>query len=89
MGGRSNEKVWAQTRYWNHIHKQLNYTNLNCFRIRTSITNLLRSDTVCCATRRKVAGSIPDCVIVIFPSRPYYGARVDSASNRNEYQKYS
>jgi hypothetical protein len=30
-----------------------------------------------CATSRKVAGSIPDCVI-----------GVDSASNRNEYQEY-
>jgi len=33
-----------------------------------------------CAIRRKVAGSIPDSVIGIFPS--------DSASNRSEYQEY-
>jgi hypothetical protein len=44
------------------------------------------------AARRKVAGSIPDCVIGIFywhnPSRPHYVPEVDSASNRNEYQEY-
>jgi hypothetical protein len=44
-----------------------------------------------CATRRKVAGSIPDYVIWIFhwlnPSGRN-GPGVDSASNRNEYQEY-
>jgi hypothetical protein len=35
-----------------------------------------------CATNRKVAGSIPDCVIGLFHwSHP-------SAANRNEYQQY-
>ena len=40
---------------------------------------------------KKVAGSIPDGVIGIFHSqsfRLHYGPGVDSASNRNEYQKY-
>ena len=37
----------------------------------------------CCATNRKVAGSIPDGVIAIF----HYCFGVDSASNRNEYQE--
>ena len=44
-----------------------------------------------CATSRKVAGSIPDGVTGIFhwqSFRPQYGPGVDSASNRNEYQKY-
>ena len=45
-----------------------------------------------CATSRKVLGSIPDGVIAIFhshnPSGPHNGPRVDSASNRNEYQEY-
>ena len=40
-----------------------------------------------CATRRKVAGSIPDGVIGIF-FRQHYGPGVDSASNRNEYREY-
>jgi hypothetical protein len=38
-----------------------------------------------CATNRKVAGSIPDGVFGIFH---HYGAGVDSASNRNEYQEH-
>ena len=43
----------------------------------------------CCATNRKVAGSIPDGVIGIFhwSFRSHYGPGVDSASNRNEYQE--
>ena len=36
-----------------------------------------------CATSRKVAGSIPDGVIIL-PIR----TGVDSASNRNKYQEY-
>jgi hypothetical protein len=36
-----------------------------------------------CATNRKVAGSIPDGVLL-----PPYGPVVDSASNRNEYQDF-
>jgi len=46
----------------------------------------------CCATNRKVAGSIPAGVsgffIDIKSFRSYYGPGVDSASNRNEYQEY-
>jgi hypothetical protein len=42
----------------------------------------------CCATNRKVSGSIPDDVIGIFHSfRSHYGPGVDSASNRNEHQE--
>jgi len=37
--------------------------------------------------KRKVAGSIPDGVIVIFPSDRTVTLGVDSASNRNEYVK--
>ena len=44
------------------------------------------------ATSRKVAGSIPAGVIGIFlltqPFRPHCGPNVDSASNRNKYQKF-
>jgi len=46
----------------------------------------------CCATNRKVAGSIPAGVsgffIYIKSFRSHYGPGVDSASNRNEYQEY-
>ena len=54
----------------------------------TAVAQWLR----CCATNRKVAGSIPAGVsgffidIKSFPS--HYGPGVDSASNRNEYQEY-
>ena len=41
----------------------------------------------CCATNRKVAGSIPAGVIEK-SFRSHYGPGVDSASNRNEYQKH-
>jgi len=45
----------------------------------------------CCATNRKVAGSIPASVsgffIDIISFRSHYGPGVDSASNRNEYQE--
>ena len=54
----------------------------------TAVAQWLR----CCATNRKVAGSIPACVsgffIDIKSFRSQYGPGVDSASNRNEYQGY-
>ena len=46
----------------------------------------------CCATNRKVAGSIPTGVIGIFIDiksfRSHCGPGVNSASNRNEYQEH-
>ena len=54
----------------------------------TAVAQWLR----CCATNRKVAGSIPAGVsgsfIGIKSFRSHYGPGVDSASNRNEYQEY-
>ena len=54
----------------------------------TAVAQWLR----CCATNRKVAGSIPAGVSGFFfdikSFRSHYGSGVDSASNRNEYQKY-
>jgi len=54
----------------------------------TAVAQWLR----CCATNRKVAGSIPAGVSGFFIDiknfRSHYGPGVDSASNRNEYQKY-
>jgi len=47
---------------------------------------------MCCATNRKVAGSIPAGVsgtfIEIKPLSSHYGPGVDSVSSRNEYQEY-
>ena len=54
----------------------------------TAVAQWLR----CCATNRKVAGSILGCVrgffIDIKSFRSHYGPGVDSASNRYEYQEY-
>ena len=56
--------------------------------LRTAVTQCLR----CCATNRKVAGSIPAGVngyfIDIKSFRSHYGPGVDSTSNGNEYQEY-
>ena len=41
-----------------------------------------------CATSRKVSGSIPDDVIGIFHWHNSLAFGVDSATNRNEYQRY-
>ena len=54
----------------------------------TAVAQWLR----CCATNRKVAGSIPAGVSGFFihtkSFRSHHGPGVDSASNRNEYQEY-
>ena len=54
----------------------------------TAVSQWLR----CCATNRKVAGSISAGVngflIDIKSFRSHYGPGVDSASNRNKYQEY-
>ena len=57
-------------------------------RISTAVAQWLR----CCATNRKVAGSIAAGVsgffIDIKSFRSHYDPGIDSASNRNEYQEY-
>ena len=54
----------------------------------TAVAQWLR----CCATNRKVTGSIPAGVTGFFIDiksfRSHYGPGVESASNRNEYQEY-
>ena len=51
----------------------------------TAVVQWLR----CCATNRKVAGSIPAGVSGFFIDiKSHYVPGVDSASNRNEYQEY-
>ena len=58
------------------------------FNMGTAVAQWLR----CCATNRKVAGSIPAGVSGFFIDikffRSHYGPGIDSASNRNEYQEY-
>jgi len=53
----------------------------------TAVAQYLR----CCVTNRKVAGSIlavSGFFIDIKSFRSHYGPRVDSASNKNEYQEH-
>ena len=54
----------------------------------TAVAQWLR----CCATNRKVAGSIPAGVSGFFIDmksfRSHYGPGIESASNKNEYQEY-
>ena len=54
----------------------------------TAVARWLR----CCATNRKVTGSIPAGVSGFFVDvksfRSLHGPGVDSASNRNEYQEH-
>ena len=63
-------------------------TNADSTFLGTAVAQWLR----CCATNRKVAGSIPPSVggffIDIKSFRSHYGPGVDSASSRNEYQEY-
>jgi len=58
------------------------------YAIGTAVAQWLR----CCATNRKVAGSIPagdsGFFIDIKYFRSHYDPGIDSASNRNEYQEY-
>ena len=87
--------------YWRISYLKGSPDVINCkFSIRTQKFDLLyiilgdsrwRSWLRHCATRRKVAGSIPDGVIGFFLTlffRPHYVPGVNSASNRSEYQEY-
>ena len=58
--------------------------NFYMFIVRTAEAQCLRF----CATKRKVAGSIPADVIDIKSLRPNYSSGVDTTSNRNEYREY-
>ena len=70
------------------ISEQTATISLYSINLGTSVAQWLR----CCATNRKVAGSIPAGVsrffIDIKSFRSDYGPGDDSASNRNEYQEY-
>jgi len=62
------------------------------FRPQTSSDLAVAQWLRCCATNRKVAGSISAGVIGFFIDiksfRSHYGHGIDSASNRNEYQEH-
>ena len=70
------------------IRKQLKYKGHYVYSKGTAVAQWLR----CCATNRKVAGSIPDGVIgffnVIKSFRSHYVPGVETASNRNKYQDH-
>ena len=80
------------------IYPESNMANHNSFSNRLNLSSVWGLGTAvaqwlrCCATNRKVAGSIPAGVsgffIDIKSFRSHYGTGVDSASNRNEYQEY-
>ena len=79
---------WA---YSDLLHQPRTFTSYFSnvrFNLGTAVAQWLR----CCATNRKVVGSIPVGVsgffIDIKSFRSHYGPGVDSASNRNEYQEY-
>ena len=71
-----------------HLLVIVQNNTLHMFIAGTSVAQWLR----CCATNRKVAGSIPASVIRFFIDiksfRSHYGPGVDSASNRNEYLEH-
>jgi len=54
----------------------------------TAVAQWLR----CCATNRKIAGSVPGCVSGFFMDIKFFRLHccpgVDSASNRNEHQEH-
>jgi len=64
------------------------YFGMTLYMFGTAVAQWLR----CCATNRKVAGSIPASVIGFFIDiisfRSHNGSGVDSASNRNKYQEH-
>ena len=88
LGICSSLSMTYQVSYLYDTYYRRNYNSLQ-FRLRgTAVSQWLR----CCATNRKVAGSIPIGVsgffIDIKSSRSYNGPGVDSASKRNEYREY-
>ena len=79
---------------FSHLHalttwrSLLDFASLPILGEGTAVAQWLR----CCATHRKVAGSIPagasGFFIDIKSFQSHYGPGVDSASNRNEYRQY-
>ena len=82
----------GEKRPQNQTLDSMTYFVVNIILYFSSLGTALAQWLRCCATNRKVAGSIPAGVIGFFidikPFRSHYGPGVDSASNRNEYQEY-
>jgi hypothetical protein len=70
------------------LYVRANFSWATLKMVGTAVAQWLR----CCATNRKVAGSIPASIsgffIDIKSFRSHYGPGVDSASNRNKQQEY-
>ena len=82
-------RVLTQLQLSHHYHSDSSFfSSVTPVDWGTAVAQWLR----CCATNRKVAGSIPADVsgffIDIKSFRSHYGPGVDSASNRNEYQEH-
>ena len=77
--------LWSEEKLKEKAKFTLSYL---LFEMGTAVAQWLR----CCATNRKVSGSIPAGVngffIDIKSFRSQYGPGVDSSSNRNEYREY-
>jgi len=75
-------RIWQTVKHVLHLNIHISYTDPRV----TAVAQWLR----CCATNRKVAGSILAGVSAFFIDiksfRSHYGPGVDSGSNRNEYQ---
>ena len=76
-----------------HTHTHTHNPHQNIYQYQTSgVGTAVAQWLRCCATNRKVAGSIPASASGFFTDiksfRSHYGPGVDSASNRNEYQEY-
>ena len=79
---------WNLCLYFPELYQFMEFRRTTHVHNGTAVAQWLR----CCATNRKVAGSIPAGVngffIDIKSFRSHYGPGVDPASNRNEYQDY-
>ena len=80
---------------WRRLHNEELYDLYclpNIIRVMKSRGTAVAQWLRCCASNRKVAGSIPASVsgffIDIKSFRSHYDPGVDSASNRNEYQEH-
>jgi len=80
--------VYCTVHTHTHTHTHTHNKEVYIMNSGTAVAQWVR----CCATNRKVAGSIPAGVsgffIYIKSFRSHYGSRVDSASNRNKYQEH-
>jgi hypothetical protein len=74
------------------VSLRLSFVQLEMHDLQTELGTAVAQWLRCCATNRKVAGSVPTGVngffIDIKSFRSHYGPGVNSASNRNEYREH-